>query len=72
MPVNVGFWMERDVTGNKYIFNAGYSVGGGNKNDQLLQCTFLYCFETIVSKHLLQLAFGDFKIWKTSTKNGKH
>lgn len=51
VPMNVGFSMEKDVAGNKYIFNAGYFVGGGNKNDQLFQCTFLYCFETIVSKH---------------------
>lgn len=51
VPMNVGFSMEKDVAGNKYIFNAGYFVGEGNKNDQLFQCTFLYCFETIVSKH---------------------
>ena len=66
VPINVGFWMKKDVTGNKYIFNAGYFVGGRKQNYQLFQCTFLYCFK------ILQLACADFEIWKTSTENGKH
>lgn len=43
--MNVGFWVQKDVTGNKHIFNAGYFVGGGSKDDHLFSVyIFLCCF----------------------------
>ena len=39
--LNIGFWMEKDVTENTYLFNVGYFVGGRSKNDPFFQCVFL-------------------------------
>ena len=38
--LNVGFWMEKDVTENTHLFNAGYFVGGRRKRIHFFRVYF--------------------------------